>query len=76
MCQALTALIADGRMEGQTEEMLRIIRKMIGKGLGVPDIAGLLDKPEKDTEYMMEVVKKNPGKSNGQLAKELINRQK
>lgn len=31
MCQALTELIADGRMEGQTEEMLRIIRNMINR---------------------------------------------
>ena len=76
MCQALTALIADGRMEGQTEEMIRIIRKMVEKGLEVLDIAKLLDKPEEDTERMIELVKNNPKKSNSELAKELIKRQK
>ena len=76
MCQALTALIADGRIEGraegQLEEMLRIIRKMSEKGLGTFDISKLLDKPEDDIERMIALLESSPEKSNHELAQELM----
>ncbi|MCM1160668.1 MAG: Rpn family recombination-promoting nuclease/putative transposase [Roseburia sp.] len=75
MCQALNALIADGRAEGQMEELLRITRTMAEKGLEALDIAKFLDRPEEDTERMIELVKSNPQKSNRELAKEMMKQQ-
>lgn len=87
MCQALTALIADGRsegrilgrnegrMEGQLEEMLRIIRRMSEKGVEAFDIAKLLDKPEDDIEHIIALLESSPEKSNHELVQELMTKQ-